>query len=186
MAEFTIKPLTLETWPAFAALVERHNGVWGGCWCLGFHAERDTRGYEERRQLKLAKVKAGETQAALVFAGDTCVGWAQFGPAATLPRIKSRKAYGAGATSLPDWRIPCFFVDREWRGKGVATAALAGAIEEIHKLGGGIVESYPEDVEGRNTSSSFLHNATLSIFGRLGFERDRKIGKDRWVVRRTI
>ena len=186
MTEFITKPLTLDTWPAFAALVERHNGVWSGCWCIGFHAERETQGYEVRRELKLAKVRLGETQSALVFAGDTCVGWCQFGPTETLPKIKNRKVYEAGLSALPDWRITCFFVDRQWRGKGVAAVALAGALEEIRGLGGGSIESYPEDVEGRETSSSFLHNATVGMFERLGFARDRRIGKDRWVVRRTI
>ena len=28
-----------ETWDDFAALVEVNNGVWGGCWCMGFHPE---------------------------------------------------------------------------------------------------------------------------------------------------
>ena len=32
------------TWPAFAALVEDNNGVFGGCWCMGFH--EDARGKE--------------------------------------------------------------------------------------------------------------------------------------------
>jgi GNAT superfamily N-acetyltransferase len=186
MTDFTTKPLTPDTWPAFAALVERHNGVWSGCWCLGFHAERETRGYEVRRELKFAKLQSGETQSALVFAGETCVGWCQFGPAETLQKIKNKKAYDAGATALPNWRITCFFVDRQWRGKGVAAVALAGAVEQIAQLGGGSIESYPEEVEGRSTSSSFLHHATLGMFERLGFARDRKIGKDRWVVRRTI
>ena len=31
--------LTPETWADFAALVEANNGVWGGCWCIGFHPE---------------------------------------------------------------------------------------------------------------------------------------------------
>ena len=31
--------LTPETWDDFAALVEASNGVWGGCWCMGFHPE---------------------------------------------------------------------------------------------------------------------------------------------------
>ena len=31
--------LTPETWSDFAALVEANNGVWGGCWCIGFHPE---------------------------------------------------------------------------------------------------------------------------------------------------
>ena len=33
------RPLEQTTWPDFAQLVERHNGVWGGCWCMGFHEE---------------------------------------------------------------------------------------------------------------------------------------------------
>jgi len=39
MAAFTTKSLDETTWPDFAALVERHNGVWGGCWCMSFHQE---------------------------------------------------------------------------------------------------------------------------------------------------
>ena len=36
---YTIKALDESTWHAFAALVERNNGVFGGCWCIGFHPE---------------------------------------------------------------------------------------------------------------------------------------------------
>jgi hypothetical protein len=40
-------------------------------------------------------------------------------------------------------------------------------------------ESYPEDVAGRSVSGSFLHNATVSLFERHGFERTRRLGKNR-------
>lgn len=36
---FTTRMLAPETWDDFAALVEVNNGVWGGCWCMGFHPE---------------------------------------------------------------------------------------------------------------------------------------------------
>jgi hypothetical protein len=36
---FTTRMLTPENWDDFAALVEASNGVWGGCWCMGFHPE---------------------------------------------------------------------------------------------------------------------------------------------------
>lgn len=44
----TIRPLTEETWPLFEALVERHGGIFGGCWCTWFHPDSDERepGYE--------------------------------------------------------------------------------------------------------------------------------------------
>jgi GNAT superfamily N-acetyltransferase len=184
MTDLRARPLDVTTWPDFADLVERSNGVWGGCWCMGFHSEgvgRDTTA-EQNRAAKERRVREGRTHAALVYDGPTCVGWCQFGSPEELPRIKSRRAYEAGATTPPTWRITCFFVDRAYRGQGVAAAALAGALVEIARLGGGTVESFPEDVEGRKVSGSFLHNATLAMFESQGFERTRRIGKDRWVV----
>jgi hypothetical protein len=36
----TIRPLDAGTWDAFAELVERNNGIFGGRWCIGYHPER--------------------------------------------------------------------------------------------------------------------------------------------------
>jgi ribosomal protein S18 acetylase RimI-like enzyme len=103
-----------------------------------------------------------------------------------LPRIKRRRAYLEGLSALPDWRITCFFVDSKCRRRGVASAALAGALHEIARLGGGTVESYPEDGEGRSVSASFLHNGTVSMFESHGFERTRRLGKHHWVVTKVV
>jgi hypothetical protein len=184
----TTKPLTTTTWPDFAELVEANNGVWGGCWCMGFHPPGPGWGKsaEQNRADKELRVVQDEAHAALVYEGTKCVGWCQFGAPDELPRIKSKKAYLAGLDDLPDWRITCFFVGKGHRGEGVAEAALTGALQEIARLGGGVVESYPEDAEGRKVSASFLHNGTLALFERKGFERTRKIGKSRWVVRKHV
>jgi GNAT superfamily N-acetyltransferase len=183
---YTVKALDESTWDAFAALVERNNGVFGGCWCMGFHPEgvgKDTT-YELNRARKLERVQAGTTHAALVFDGDDCVGWCQFGPPPELPRIKSRAAYEKGVTTPPDWRIACNFVGKGHRRQGVATAALAGAVELIAGLGGGTVEGYPEDAA--TVPAGFLFNGALSTYESLGFVRDRKIGKHRWVVTKVV
>ncbi len=183
---FTTKPLNPKTWKDFAALVERHNGVWSGCWCMSFHEEGFRAGYAANRASKEARVHEHRAHAALVYDGDTCIGWCQFGPTDELPRIKNRKNYAAGLEKLPDWRITCFFVDKAHRGQGVGSAALKGAVKEIRRLGGGVIESYPEDVTGRKTSSAFLHNGTTDMFERHGFKRTRRIGKNHWVVVKTV
>lgn len=87
---------------------------------------------------------------------------------------------------MPDWRITCFFVDRACRRRGVASTALDGALREIARLGGGTVESYPEDTTGRSVSASFLHNGTVAMFESHGFERIRRIGKHHWVVGKIV
>jgi GNAT superfamily N-acetyltransferase len=183
---YTIKPLDESTWDAFAALVDRNNGVFGGCWCIGFHPEGGDKTLTPalRRQRKLERVRDGKTHAALVFEDDDCVGWCQFGAPDELPRIKSRAAYDKGHSIPPNWRIACNFVGKGHRRQGVATAALAGALALIARLGGGTVEGYPEDAGA--VPAGFLFNGALSTYERLGFTRDRKIGKHRWVVTKVV
>lgn len=188
MTEFVVKALSPATWPHFAALVERHNGVWGGCWCMAFHAEGVGRGKTPAQNCneKECRVREGTAHAALVYHASACVGWCQFGSPEELPRIKHQRAYRDGLSGLPDWRITCLFVDKAYRGKGVAAAALKGAMQEIARLGGGTVESYPEDAAGRSVSSSFLHNGTASLFEKQGFKRTRRLGKNHWVVTTVV
>jgi len=139
-----------------------------------------------RRKAKECLVREGRAHAALVFHGEECVGWCQFGSPQELPRIHNQRAYVASKPSLPDWRITCFFSGRGYRGNGMAYAALQGAVEQIMKLGGGCIEGYPEDTERRKASPAFLFNGALSTFERHGFERSRGIGKNKWVVTRTV
>jgi GNAT superfamily N-acetyltransferase len=182
---YTVKALDASTWEAFAALVQANGGVFGGCWCMGFHEDddRENRPAVNRRR-KLARVRSGTAHAALVFDGDACVGWCQFGAPDELPRIKNRAAYERGRTTSPDWRIACTYAGKGHRRRGVATAALAGALELIADLGGGSVEGYPE--AAGSVPAGFLFNGALSTYERLGFVRDRKIGKHRWVVTTVV
>jgi hypothetical protein len=182
---YAVRDLSPDTWPDFARLTEAHDGVWGGCWCIGFHT-RDFGSPDRNRALKEQMVRDGKTHAALVYDGAVCVGWAQYGSPAELPAIKNRKAYEAQLDRLPEWRITCLFAANSHRRQGVADAAVAGALDLIAIAGGGTVEAFPEDTEGRKVSGSFLWNGTMPIYARLGFERVRQIGKFKWLVRRTI
>ncbi|PKQ21618.1 MAG: GNAT family N-acetyltransferase [Actinobacteria bacterium HGW-Actinobacteria-5] len=182
---YAVRPLEEATWPAFADLVERNGGIFGGCWCMGFHPAPDA---EERLipkpERKLARVRAGTAHAALVFEGEECVGWAQFGHPDEVPRIKNLAEYRKELTTLPDWRIACCYVGRGHRRQGVSTAAIAGALDLIAGLGGGTVEGYPESADA--VPAGFLYHGALSTFEKLGFARDRPIGKHRWVVTTTV
>ena len=182
---FSVKYLDPTTWADFALLVERHGGVWGGCWCLGFHPEGAQKG-GHRRAAKETRVRDRSAHASLVYHGGLCIGWCQFGSPVELSRIKHGRVYHEGARRLPDWRITCFFVDKQYRGRGVSGVALSGALEEIARQGGGLVESYPEDPSDRSVSSSFLYNGSISIFERQGFSRVRQIGKNHWVVAKVV
>src|SRR5919205_869928 len=103
---------------------------------MGFHPD-DSREPALNRERKLERVRNGTAHAALVFDGDACVGWCQFGAPDEVPRIKSRAEYEKAGSALPDWRIACNFVGKGHRRRGVASAGLAGALDLISQLGGG-------------------------------------------------
>jgi GNAT superfamily N-acetyltransferase len=182
---YTVRPLDPSTWDAFAELVERNNGIFGGCWCIGFHPERGQ--WDQSRAVKEARVRTGRAHAALVFDDSGAAqGWCQYGSPQELPNIKHRREYDKGAPPLPDWRITCFYVDKKHRGEGIARAALEGALDQIARAGGGLVEAIPEATAGREAPGRFLFSATVELFEQYGFSRDRQVGKHAWILSRKI
>jgi GNAT superfamily N-acetyltransferase len=185
--ELVVRALDVDTWPAFVSLVEANNGVWGGCWCIGFHLKLGQgRTAAENRAEKHRRVREDRTHAALVLDGDTCLGWCQFGPPDELPEVKSKRRYAAGLSTPPDWRVTCFFTGKGHRGRGVADLALGGALIEIARRGGGRVEGYPEETDDRSVPGSYLHTGPMAVFEHHGFTRTRPISPHRWVVTRTV
>jgi GNAT superfamily N-acetyltransferase len=177
---YEVRALTPETWPAFDALVQRHNGIFGGCWCIWFHPDSDERGQgaEANRALKKRFVEEGAAHAALVMDGDAAIAWAEYGSPTELPNLHHRKQYDAEKTRDPDYRITCVFVDRRHRRRGVTELAIRGALELISEAGGGVVEAYPHDLteQTKKMSSSFLYNGTRRLYERLGFTYVRPKG----------
>jgi GNAT superfamily N-acetyltransferase len=189
MSEYEIRALDASTWGPFARLAEKHNGMgFGGCWCTWFHSRVGRPEGEKGRPWKERLVREGTAHAALVFDGDAAVAWAQYGSPDELPNIHHRKEYEATRTEeLPDYRITCIFVDRDYRRTGVAGVALRGALELIAKAGGGVVEGYPQDLpQGKRISSKFLYNVTRGLYEQTGFTYDRPKGKNHCVMRTTV
>jgi hypothetical protein len=186
LTDYEVRALAPETWAAFAAMVERHNGVFGGCWCTWFHtmAADKERTYDANRALKMRLVEGGRAHAALVFDRDEAVAWAQFGSPAELPNIYHRKQYDEELDVTPDYRITCIFVDKRYRRQELSDLALRGALDLIAGAGGGVVEGYPHDNAGKR--KSVLYDGTRALFERVGFEYVRAKGQGNCVMRRTV
>jgi GNAT superfamily N-acetyltransferase len=181
----TVRTLDLSTWDAFAELVERNNGIYGGCWCIAYHSAY-RRGVSDPRTLKEELVRAGGAHAALVFDDrGLAQGWCQYGSPDELD-LRHAREYRKDPPPAARWRVTCIFVDKRHRGEGIARAALAGALAQIAVAGGGLVEAVSETTSGREAQGRFLFSATVELFEELGFSRGRQVGKHAWIVSRTV
>ena len=186
MEAYGTRLLTPETWDDFSRLVEENNGVWGGCWCIGFHVEglASPPSRERNRAAKHAHVEAGTVHQMLVYEGDRAVGWSQFGPPVELPNVQNRRSYERDLEELPAWRMGCIFTGARHRGAGVARTAVGAVLDAIRDAGGGTVEAYPEQSDGRPPQrGAYFHTGPEALYAGFGFTRVRRIAKWRWVMR---
>lgn len=180
-------PLSPATWDLFAELVERNIGVYGGCWCIGFHPECGKVPRSAHQQVKHQRVLDDEAHAALVLDGDGCCqAWAQYGRPDELAGIKHRRAYDKEPPPVPDWRLTCVYVDPRHRGQGLARAAVIGALDLVAAAGGGLVEAISGTTDGRLAQGRFLFTGTVELLEDLGFTRGRQVGKHAWILSRTV
>ena len=185
--ELTVRALAPDTWDAFADLVERHNGVFGGCWCTYFQTMHDEKTFEaeSNRELKERLVREGRAHAALVFDGDVAVGWAEYGSCAELPNIYHRKQYDEEADLRPDYRITCLFTDKRYRRRGVSALALQRRGRPDRAGGRRRRRGLPARPRGQAGRGALQRHAQ-PCSSATGFEFVRRKGQRNTVMRRTV
>jgi len=189
---FTTRELSIRTFSDFERLAEQQ----GSCWCMHYQREKPAgRGVsgEERKRLnrtdKRNLVQQGRSHAILVYEGKTPVGWCQYGIREELPRIDAGRGYQKVGPHGGDerlWRITCFFVDRRYRGRGVAKLALKAALESIKRRGGGIVEAFPVVSTRMAAVPEWRWFGTPGMFRKEGFDIVAPLGTTGVLMRRTI
>jgi len=129
----------------------------------------ELKGEPLKRKLR-AGILAGKVQGVLAYDDGVPVGWATFGPRASFQRLQRSPSLGCDDWSEV-WSIPCFFVRRDHRGRGVSRALLAAAVAEMRRLGVRTVEGYPvkPSASGAPTPDAFAYTGTRSLFEGAGF-----------------
>jgi len=188
----TAKELSYSTWPDFQKLAVKQ----GSCWCMYYQRPKpvgkglsiEQRG-KNNRQDKAKLIRQGRSHAILVYDNGTPVGWCQYGTKDELPRIDAgrnyRKIQSPGAEEKL-WRITCFFVDREHRGRGVSKFALHVALDSIGKRGGGIVEAYPVVSEKMAAVAEWRWFGTPGMFKKEGFKEVARLGTSGLLMQRRV
>lgn len=140
-----LRPLSPSDWKAIDRLFGR-NGACGGCWCMYWRRKSGTiwravKGERNRRAFR-ALVEGGAVRGLVAYSDGKPVGWCNFGPRSDFPRLdNSRVLRRAG--DVKRWSIACFYVARQWRGRGIGQRLLEEATRESFRMGAVEVEGYP-------------------------------------------
>jgi len=185
MMDFTISPLTFERWPALESLFGT-TGASNGCWCMYWRIGpryRDRPRADNKRDLEQLAT-SGRSPGLLAFDADLAVGWCELAPRAELGWL-ARARYLEPVDDLPVWSIPCFFVRRTHRHRGVMGALIEASAGVVAAAGAPALEAYPVDtaVPGHTRN---LFPGTASAFARHGFRVLTRRKPDRPVMRRDL
>jgi GNAT superfamily N-acetyltransferase len=181
----TVKPLTVDCWPALESLFGRA-GASNGCWCMYW---RIGPRYRERpradnRDDLLRLAASGHPPGLLAFDGDLAVGWCELAPRAELAWL-ARTRYLGPVDDQPVWSLPCFYVRRGHRGRGVMDALIEAAVPAASASGAPALEAYPVDTAVPGHTGNLFPGAA-SAFARHGFTVVARRKPDRPVMRRAI
>jgi GNAT superfamily N-acetyltransferase len=138
-----VRPVTSDRWQELAAFFGP-SGAFSHCWCTWWRQTGGefTRGIEAKGEgnqaLMHSLVEAGSEPGLLAYQDGRPVGWVSVAPRVQYGRVLRSRRIGPvpeEATDEQVWSVVCFWIPRAERGKGVATALLAGAVDHARARG---------------------------------------------------
>lgn len=182
-----MEPLTPERWDDFVALFGPR-GACAGCWCTWArftHAEFKATPPVRRRAHIRTVVKRGPPPGLLAYEGGTAVGWVAVAPRETYRRYAASRVL-APVDEKPVWSVPCFFVAKAARGRGLTVALLKAAGAFAASQGATLLEGYPVDTRGKRQAAAFVWTGLPSAFEAAGFREVERRSATRPIVRRAL
>lgn len=183
--DLTIRPLTAGQWPAVEDLFGKA-GASNGCWCMYWRIGpryRDRPREDNKRGLQQLAA-SGQPPGLLAFDGDIPAGWCELAPRAEM-RWLAHARYLQPVDDLPVWSVPCFYVRRTHRGRGVMGALIEAALQAAASAGAPALEAYPVDTAVPAHTQN-LFPGVVSAFARHGFHVVARRKPDRPVMRRAL
>lgn len=140
------------------------------CWCISYRvspAENKALHRHDRAATARELTQLDPPPGVLAYDGETVVGWVAVHRRADTSFATNRRI--PHVDDLDVWSIWCVRVRPGFRGRGIAHALIAGAVEFAREQGAPAVEAYPVDNQGAKVDMTMAYVGTRSLFEKAGF-----------------
>ncbi len=187
MSELTLHPLTPDRWPDLERLFGAR-GACGGCWCMWWRLEARVfaagKG-EGNRSAMRALVASGAVPGLLACSADGAVGWCAVAPREDFVRLRRSRTLRP-VDDREVWSVPCFFVARSHRGRGVARLLLDGAAGWARAHGATVLEGYAVEPRTDRMPDVFAFQGPVALYRAAGFVEVARRSPTRPIMRREL
>jgi GNAT superfamily N-acetyltransferase len=165
-----IYPLDVKRWEDFESLFGER-GACGGCWCMYWRLKssdfRRMKGAGNKLAMK-ALVEKNEATGLIAYVDGKPAGWCALAPRKDYIRFENSKVWKR-IDEEQVWSIPCFFVAKPYRRKGILFELIKGAISYCKSLNIKILEGYPVEPYANIIPDAFAYTGFPSVFEKAGF-----------------
>jgi len=150
-------------------------------WLLTKKEFDENKGAGNKRKMK--KLINSNTQPGIIaYSGNEPIGWCAIAPRDNFIRLEKSRVLQKIDSEIV-WSVPCFFIKKEFRRKGLSTEILKAAIEFSKSKGAKIVEGYPSEPYAKNIPAAFAWTGLPSGFLKAGFNEVIRRSKSRPIMR---
>lgn len=180
--EFYFLPVATDSWNDFVELFG-DKGACGGCWCMYWrlNAADYNKQKGEGNKKAMKKLQAKSSPGIIAYTKGKAIGWCAVAPRDEYIRLETSRILKP-VDDKKVWSVSCFFITKEFRGKGLSVPLLKAAVDFAISKGATIVEGYPTEPTGR-MADAFAWTGIASTFQRAGFEEVERRSKGRPVMR---
>lgn len=183
-SKFKFYPVTKINWKDFENLFGE-KGACAGCWCMYWRMRRKDydlqRGSGTKKKMKNL-VNNGTVPGIIAYDNNKPVGWCSVAPREDFPVLENSRVLKR-IDEKPVWSIVCFFIQKEFRKKGLSLELLNAAITFVKMNKGKIIEGYPVEPKSGKTADVFAWTGLASAFRKAGFKELERRSETRPIMR---
>ena len=183
-SKYNFYPVTKENWKDFENLFGEKGGC-EGCWCMYWRMRRkeydSLRGAGTKKKMKNL-VKNGTIPGILAYEDDKPIGWCSVAPREDFPVLENSRILKR-IDDKPVWSVVCFFIQKNYRKKGLSVELLNAAKAFVKTNKGKIIEGYPVEPQTGKTADVFAWTGLSIAFRKAGFKEVLRRSQTRPIMR---